>query len=130
MHGEVINNLLDNGNVVIFITSRGGEKFPGSEQVTFDYMRSHSVRYSKIIFDSHDKRNDCIINNIDIMIDDSIKNCELVSECGIKTIVYNTEINKDTKTSVERVNNWKELDEKIKKYSKSRVLKECNKEER
>ena len=115
---EVIDNLIKNGNQIIFITSRGEKLFPNSEKITLEYLKNNNINYSNIIFNSMEKQYDCVNNNIDIMIDDSVKNCELVSNVGIKTIVYTSEVNKNINTSIERVENWIELNDKINGYQK------------
>lgn len=57
-------------------------------------------------------------SNVDIMIDDSIKNCKDVSSKGTKVLLMDTRYNKIT-NEFERVSNWKEIYEKIQEmYSK------------
>ena len=43
------------------------------------------------------------------MIDDAIDTCEDTKKRGIKSLVFNSEINKDRDTSCDRVNDWIEL---------------------
>ena len=47
------------------------------------------------------------------MIDDSIEHCEDVKNVGIKSIVFTSNVNKNTSTTVERVDNWLELENKL-----------------
>lgn len=110
---NVINRLLENGHQIIFITSRGEKRFAGSEETTLQYLKNHDISYTDIIFNSFSKQIDCQKNNIDIMIDDSIRNCEAVQESGIRAIVFTSEINKNMETNVERVESWLELEKKI-----------------
>ena len=51
---------------------------------------------------------------IDLFIDDSIINCNKVSKLGIETILFNSKSNIGDKNSFYRVNDWKEIYEKIK----------------
>lgn len=49
-----------------------------------------------------------------MFIDDSISNCNKVNQLGIKTILFNNKSNIRDKTNLYRVDNWKEVYEKIK----------------
>lgn len=113
----VINKLLEN-NEIFLITSRGEEKYIGSEAVTLNYLKEHNINYTKILFNSFNKAKICKDNGIDIMIDDSVKYCEEIQKENIKSILFTSEVNKNIKTTVARVSNWLELEEKIKKYMK------------
>ncbi len=114
---EVIDRLINNGHEIILITSRGEERFRNSKETTLEYLKNHNISYSQIIFDSLDKQIACKENDIDIMIDDSVKTCELVNMSGIKTIVYTSKINKNINTNIKRVENWLELEKEINKIN-------------
>ncbi len=47
------------------------------------------------------------------MIDDSVEHCEDVKNIGIESIVFTSEVNKNISATVERVNNWLELESKL-----------------
>lgn len=112
---KVIQNLLDKGNEIYLITARGEnlEFFRGSEKVTKKFLEYNNIKYTKIIFNAVNKAQLCIDNQIDIMIDDSIEHCEDVKNVGIKSIVFTSNVNKKTITTVERVDNWLELESKL-----------------
>ncbi len=62
-----------------------------------------------------DKKEVAKENELDLFIDDSIKNCMELSSIGIKTFMMNTRVNEKIKCdNIERVFNWKEIEEKIK----------------
>lgn len=61
-----------------------------------------------------DKAKVCKNEKIDLFIDDSIANCSKVKELGIETILFNSKSNIEDKNSFYRVNEWKEIYEKIK----------------
>lgn len=100
-------------NQIIFITSRGEKKFKGTENLTLDYLKKHEINYDKIIFNAFYKAKICKENNIDILIDDSIKLCEETFDNGIRAIVFNSIVNMKRGTKLERVNNWIELEKII-----------------
>jgi len=119
---EVINKLKSDGHKIIFITSRGEESGKGATEITLKYLENNKVPYDNIIFSATDKAKACIENNIDIMIDDSIKHCEDVEKTGIKAILFTSMINKDKNASLQRANNWKELEEKINEFSRKQNI--------
>ena len=112
---KVIQNLLDKGNEIYLITARGEnlEFFRGSEKVTKKFLEDNNIKYTKIIFNAVNKAQLCVDNQIYIMIDDSIEHCEDVKNVGIKSIVFTSNVNKKTFTTVERVDNWLELESKL-----------------
>lgn len=110
---EVIRRLIDNGDEIIFITSRGEQKYKGSEAITIACLESNQIKYTKIIFNAYDKARICKENNIDLMIDDSVKYCEEIKKQNIDSIVFTSIVNKDIKTNIKRVNNWLELEKLI-----------------
>lgn len=112
---KVIQNLLDKGNEIYLITARGEnlEFFRGSEKVTKKFLEDNNIKYTKIIFNAVNKAQLCVDNQIDIMIDDSIEHCEDIKNVGIKSIVFTSNVNKNTSTTVERANNWLELENKL-----------------
>ena len=110
---EVIQQLLNDGNEIFIITARGEIKFKGSEQVTLQYLKSHNINYTKILFNSFEKAKICKDYNIDVMIDDSIKYCLEIEKENMKSILFTSVVNKSSNTTVKRVNNWKELKNEI-----------------
>ena len=114
---EVIKRLLENGNEIYIITSRGNTKdiFRGSKEITIEYLKINSINYTKVIYDSYNKAEICKENKIDIMIDDSIKHCENILNKNIKSILFTSEVNKNIETKLTRVNNWLELEKVINK---------------
>lgn len=114
-----IQNLLDNGNEIYLITARGENLkfFKGSEKVTLDFLKENNVKYNKIIFNAVNKAQLCIDNKVDLMIDDSVTHCEDVKNVGIRSIVFTSKVNKNIDTSIDRVNDWLELEKKINEIS-------------
>lgn len=111
---RVIKALKKDGHNIIFITSRGEESCKGTVKKTTEYLNERDIPYDKIIFSASDKAKACKENNIELMIDDSIKHCEEVDNIGIRTFLFNSIVNKGKETKIQRIDNWKELEEKIK----------------
>lgn len=114
---KIIKKLFDNGNEIYLITARGEQRkiFKGAEALTLEYLKQNDICYTNIIFNAIDKAKLCIDNHIDLMIDDSIKHCEAVRNKNISSILFTSVVNKALPTTVTRVNNWLELEEKIEK---------------
>lgn len=110
---EVMHRLLDNGNEIFIITSRGEIKFKGSEKITIEYFKENDIKYTKILFNSFEKAKVCKDNDIDLMVDDSAKYCMEIKEKNMKSILFTSDVNKTIDVSVQRVNNWLELENEI-----------------
>ena len=112
---RVIENLLDKGNEIFFITARGDNSdfFKGSEKVTTEFLERNNIKYTKILFNATDKAKLCLNNKINLRIDDSVEHCEDARKAGIKSIVFTSRVNKGILTAIERVDNWLALEEKI-----------------
>lgn len=107
---RVINKLIEKGNEVFLITSRGEERFPGTESYTLEFLRKNHIGYTGIFFNSHDKARICKENNIDVMVDDSAKFCVEIQNANMKSILFTSEVNKAIQVDIPRVNNWLELE--------------------
>lgn len=111
---EVIQRLLDDGNEIYIVTSRGEIKFKGSEKITLEYFKLNNINYTKILFNSFEKAKVCKDNSIDLMIDDSVQYCSDINRENMRSILFNSEVNKSISTAIERVDSWLELEKKIK----------------
>ena len=117
---RVLKKLLDEGNEIYLITARGESRkiFAGTETLTLKYLNENNICYTNIIFNAIDKAQLCIDNHIDLLVDDSIKHCEAVRNVNINSILFTSIVNKSLPTTVTRVDNWLELEEKIKELLK------------
>lgn len=120
---DVIKRLKKKGHKIIFITARDNEGCQGIEDFTLEYLQKNNVVYDKIFLHSKDKAKVCLENDIDIMIDDSIKHCNDVSNTGITTFLFTSFVNREKKTSLKRVNNWKQIEKEIDKIEEKGLYK-------
>lgn len=92
--------------------------------MTIKWLKKYDIEYGKLIltnaYNHQEKADICIKNNVDIMIDDSINVCLKCSESGIKSLLFNTEYNKN-EISFTRVNNWEEIFNYINNYKKEKI---------
>ena len=98
---EVIEKLRQEGHKIFIITARNDYGMPkehyGEEQeITKKWLDSNNIKYEKLIFaKDEDKLQQCIENEIQIMIEDSPNNIKRISE-QIKVIKFDCNYNRDT----------------------------------
>lgn len=116
---ENIKRLKESGDKIYLITARFlSDKFD-VEKLTKDWLEKYGIPYDKLILNSQNKVIAAKENDIDIFVDDSIKNCTEMAHVGIKTYMMDTIINKDFENEdIERVYSWPHLYQKIENYKK------------
>ncbi|MBQ2640167.1 MAG: hypothetical protein IJF92_05370 [Bacilli bacterium] len=114
---EVINKLKDEGHEIYFITARYLPKFENENQLTIhektkNWLEKNNVKYDDIIFNY--KKVDVVKKlNIDLLIEDNVKNIEEVSKI-IPVFCYDHPYNKDIDNdNVTRVYSWYDIYDKI-----------------
>ncbi len=112
---EVINSLKEKGNKIILITARFDDGIVNVKAITEKWLEVNKINYDKLIINSHNKLETAKEEKIDIFIDDSIRNCEMVSSGNIKSYMFSTQNNNYYENeNIEKVISWNELYEKIK----------------
>lgn len=106
---KVINKLHNDGNEIYIITARDKEFHDDPYLQSKQWLEKNLIYYDKLIVNARDKGKACIENNIDLLIDDNIKNCLNVNNLGIDTIVFG---NKND-IGIKNINNWEEMYEYI-----------------
>jgi uncharacterized HAD superfamily protein len=114
---DVIDRLRLKGHKIILISARGYKVKVGQIKVTKDYLKKHNIKTDKMIFKARDKVKACLENNVDLMIDDSVKVLENLKSSGINTLLFTSISNKDIKTNITRVESWLELELYINKVN-------------
>jgi uncharacterized HAD superfamily protein len=102
---------LHKNNKIIFITARNKNEYKDPYLVTKKYLDKNKVPYDELYTDITDKGKFCYENNIDLFIDDSIKNCNDVLKYKINTIIFDNLYNKDC--NIKRLKNWLEIEKYI-----------------
>ena len=115
---EVIEQLKKDGNEIYIITSRDNGEYVNPEEMTREWLKKYDIVYDKLILTGkYQKGPVCREHKIDIMIEDSIKNCEDIEANGTKCFIMNTRYNRQ-ETRFERVKTWREIYAKISKTYK------------
>lgn len=114
---EIINKLKKEENKIIIITARSKKDYGQINEITKKWLEQNNVKYDKLILESFNKAEKCIENNIDVFIDDGIKNCKQVYEAlKIPTYMFDSIYNqKEENTHIKRVFSWEEIYNEIRK---------------
>lgn len=118
---EVINRLHDDGHRIVFMSARNNTEYDDPYQISKDYLDKMGIKYDKLLVNVKDKGKACILENIDLFIDDSTKNCKAVQSKGIKTLQFDTVYTKDNKY-LRRVMSWPEVLEFVNQMVNSDII--------
>ena len=116
---EVIKMLKNEGHELIIITARGNKK-KEHIAITEDILKKNDM----YIFDNYcwgvqKKKEVCVAEKIDLMIEDSNNNCKAISDAKIKTIYFKDAPNYDIEENeyLKTLYNWGEIYRYIKEVS-------------
>ena len=107
-----MQKLHEQGHKIVLITARTTAFYSDPYKTTIKELANGGIVYDKLIC-TLDKALACTTENVSLFVDDTIANCEAVSQVGIPVLVMNSKVNKDMETRFERVSNWSEVLEKI-----------------
>ena len=97
---EIIKKLKKEENKIYIITARNEEGLPQeeygkSQEITKTWLNENNIEYDKLIFTpDSEKLEQCLKNNVEIMIEDSPTNIKNISE-KIPVIKYNCSYNEN-----------------------------------
>lgn len=111
---EVINKIKENGNKVILITARVDDERVNVRAITEKWLDRNNIKYDKLIINSQNKLEIAENENIDIFLDDSIRNCEMVSSGDIKIYMFLSVNNEYYENeNIVKIKTWDEFYENI-----------------
>ena len=115
---EMINKLKEEGNNIIIITARWNSEEIDAFKISENWLKKYNFNFDKMYVGIENKAEIAIKENINLFIDDSVRNCEEVSAVGIKSYLFDSETNKhiNQHDNIDRVYSWEEI------YSKSKAL--------
>lgn len=120
---EYIDKLHDDGHVICIITGRNNGEYTEPYNMTKKWLEDNNIYYDNLIltdaYDKHAKTKECLMHNIDIMIDDSASICSDCIENGITTFLMDTPYNKYS--NIQRVKSWKEFYRYVSNYKKDKI---------
>lgn len=106
---EVIKKLKEEGNIIYIITARKEPEFSNPYNITEKFLTENGIVYDELLVGKLEKKQFCIENQIDIMIDDEPQNINAISEI-IPVIAFDEIYNENCKgPNVIKVDNWLEI---------------------
>ena len=115
---EYIDRLHNDGHLIYIITGRDNGEYSEPYNMTKKWLDENNIYYDNLIltdaYDIHAKSLECLKNDIDIMIDDSVRICSDLITSGITTILMDTPYNR--KINIKRVKNSEEFYEFVSTY--------------
>lgn len=116
---DYLKKLKEDGNKIIIITARWTADFVDVEKLTREWIEKYEIPCDKLIINAENKLIAAKMENIDVFVDDSFKNCKSISDNGIKTYIMDTRVNRAFSDSkIERVFSWPHLYQKFQEYKK------------
>lgn len=119
---EYIDRLHSDGHLIYIITGRDNGEYSEPYNMTKKWLDENNIYYDNLIltdaYDIHAKSLECLKNDIDIMIDDSVRICSDLITSGITTILMDTPYNR--KINIKRVKNWEEFYEFVYSYKENK----------
>ena len=95
---KMIDKLKEEGNEIYIISARDNGEYTNPLKMTKEWLEKYEIHYDKLILTDKDKKGPiCKENCIDIMIEDTIKNCEDIEQNGVKCLLMNTRYNSQEK---------------------------------
>lgn len=111
---DIINKLKEQGHKIYLITARFQIENFDVESATKKWLKYNNIQYDEFIMNAQDKVSIAKQNNIDVFVDDAIKNCTDMAEVGIKTFIMDSIINLNYQNSkLTRVYSWPHLYQEI-----------------
>ena len=108
----VLTKLREAGHKIIFISARNYDEYEDPYKVSYEYLKRNGIPFDKLIVNVKNKSKQCILENIDIFIDDDTSNCRSVLNTGIRTLQFDSILNRDV-TSLDKVKTWEDVYSKI-----------------
>ena len=112
---DVIRSFKKKGHNIYLITARWDIPNNDTKQITEDWLNNNNVMYDKLFMNASDKLQLVKDNNIDIFIDDSLKNCKQISDnTNTKVYFMTSMVNRNIEVNnIKRVYSWPEIDNLI-----------------
>lgn len=105
---EVIKKLKDEGNEIILITARNAIEYSDPLNLTINFLKENDIYYDELHIAIKDKGKFCQENKINVLIDDSIRNCTSAKLHEIPHLLLDNTFNRDNQ-ELNRVYGWQDV---------------------
>lgn len=102
---EIINKLKKDGHELCIVTSRPQDRYTNLIERIKDALKENNIKIDIIYTDVREKGTFCKENNIDLLIDDSLKHILSAQNNGLKAILFG----ENSKYNGLQTNTWKDL---------------------
>lgn len=109
---EILNKLKKQGHKIIFITARNTQEYKDPYTLSYEYLKANNVPFDKLIVNVKDKAKECVLQNIDLFIDDNTNNCKAVKDIGIETWQFKSAFN-EVDSGLKKVESWEDVYNKV-----------------
>lgn len=100
-----VRKLRSAGHRIVIITGRTDLLYTDPYATTEEELRRGGIEYDKLIC-TFDKGGACRAENISVIVDDMIANCDAAEAAGIPAIVFDSKANRDDETLHRRAADW------------------------
>lgn len=115
---KYLKKLQEEGHKIVLITARWEADYIDTRKLTQEWIKRNDIPCDKLIINAENKLIAAKRENIDLFIDDSFSNCDMVSSSGIRTFLMDSRANKGLKNDkFERVYSWPHIYYKLKEIS-------------
>ena len=115
-----IDKLMEDGNEIFLITHRARPNFRDPETVTLNWLNKHKINYNQLIFaQTPNKTEECKKFKIDVMIDDRMDQCQIMSDNSVRCIVMKTRLSPKGNYTLPIAKSWRDLYNKINKLKEN-----------
>ena len=92
--GKIIDKLLSDGHEIILVTGRSDFYWGTATLYTKQWLEKYNIHYTKLVTNMTNKGGFCKNNNVDVLIDDSLKYIKQCNDLNVNTITFNNNYSK------------------------------------
>lgn len=109
-----MDKLLQDNHELYLISNRSSNQYQDAYTTTKNNLQDNAINYTVLIItETSDKSIACLKNKIDIFFDDRPSNCFKLLDKNINCCLFKTKYEKRTFTTLDTINTWQELYQKI-----------------
>lgn len=113
-----MDKLLKEGHELILISNRAYPHYKEPFLTTATTLKNNQIYYTKLVItETNDKSSACLLNKIDILVDDRATNCYLAMKNNVKCYLMRSRYERREFTDLESVSSWEELYIKIHEFN-------------
>ena len=105
---EIIKKLKEDGHKIVFITARNPEEYKDPYKISYDFLQVNNVPFDKLLVNIKRKDQQCLLENVDLFIDDNNDNCRAIHKVGVDVLQFGTIFTRKLE-NIDRVENWQEV---------------------